>query len=148
MLSVSVDAQSGDLLSRVLSWWDTLGRKPNDPVEHSGVPLSAKYLFVLGWRCPLGTASLGRNSLISQSSFSWPGFPTNKVTNKTKCSQIRPFASDMGGKPDCDDGSMSEIIQSWQSASVGTSTRNSAGLLATNEPIARVYSVEKPTRPA
>jgi hypothetical protein len=50
----------------------------------------------------------------------------------------------MGGKPDCDDGSMSEIIQSWQSASVGTSTRNSAGLLATNEPIAWVYSVENP----
>lgn len=54
MMSVSVDAQSGDLLSRVVSWWDTFGRKPNDPVEGVGVPLSAKCLFLFGCRSPLG----------------------------------------------------------------------------------------------
>ena len=52
MMSVSVDAQSGDLLSRVVSWWDTFGRKPNDPVEGLGVPLSAKCLFLLAAAVP------------------------------------------------------------------------------------------------
>jgi hypothetical protein len=62
-MSVSVNAQSGDLLSRVVSWWDTLGRKANDPVEGLGVPLSAKCLFLFGWRSPLGSASKIRHFL-------------------------------------------------------------------------------------
>ena len=65
MMSVSVDAQSGDLLSRVVSWWDTLGRKANDPVEGLGVPLSAKCLFLFGWRSPLGSATLLRHTIRS-----------------------------------------------------------------------------------
>jgi hypothetical protein len=64
-MSVSVDAQSGDLLSRVVSWWDTLGRKPNDPVEGLGVPLSAKCLFLFGWRSPLGSANIFNLLVIS-----------------------------------------------------------------------------------
>jgi hypothetical protein len=55
-MSVSVDAQSGDLLSRVVSWWDTLGRKPNDPVGGLSVPPNSKSLFSLDWGSPpLGT---------------------------------------------------------------------------------------------
>jgi hypothetical protein len=58
MMSVSVEVQSGGLFSRVVSWWDTLGRKPNDPVEDLNVPPNSKSLFSLGWGIPpLGTIS-------------------------------------------------------------------------------------------
>ena len=57
MMIVSFDWRSGDLLSRGASWWDTLGRKPNDPVEPSSVPLFSKCLFSFGWRGPPGSAS-------------------------------------------------------------------------------------------
>ena len=53
-MSVSVDAQSGDLFSRVVSWWDTLGRKPNDPVEDLTVPIQIVVFVRLGIP-PLGT---------------------------------------------------------------------------------------------
>ena len=36
--------------------WDTLSKKPNDPVEGFKVPLFGKLLIGLRWRSPLGTA--------------------------------------------------------------------------------------------
>ena len=38
--------------------WDTLGKKPNDPVEGFRVPLFGKRLIRLSWRSPLGTAKI------------------------------------------------------------------------------------------
>ena len=55
-MSMSVEAFEDRLLLRVVSWWDTLGRKPNDPVGGLGVPLSAKPLLSLAWGSPLGSA--------------------------------------------------------------------------------------------
>src|ERR1019366_8941797 len=37
-------------------WWDTRGKRRNDPVEGFGVPLFAKPLFLRRWWGPLGTA--------------------------------------------------------------------------------------------
>ena len=41
--------------------WDTLGRKPNYPVEGFRVPLFGKRLIRLRWRSPLGTARRALN---------------------------------------------------------------------------------------
>ena len=37
--------------------WDTRGKKHNEAVERSGVPLFTKWLNFLNWRSPLGSAS-------------------------------------------------------------------------------------------
>jgi hypothetical protein len=75
-MNVSVDAQLGDLSSRVVSWWDTLGGKPNDPMERLSVPLCAKSLSLLGWRCPLGSAKLFNNLDVNEDRLARLGAPS------------------------------------------------------------------------